>query len=102
MIDRCLKSLVQKQLIKSVKSVKVCTYVILVRIGPHPSKNPTRKIYMMYHLEPSTEMTGGAWYSDNELDTEFIKLLCSACLRFIRDRVWSSFLTASIFSYTLP
>jgi len=36
-IDRCLKSLVQKQLIKSVKGVKY----------------PTRKIYMMAHLEPS-------------------------------------------------
>ncbi|KAI0705529.1 RNA polymerase Rpc34 subunit-domain-containing protein [Earliella scabrosa] len=69
-IDRCLKSLVQKQLIKSVKSVKY----------------PTRKIYMLYHLDPSVEMTGGPWYTDNELDTEFIKLLCSACLRFIRDR----------------
>ncbi|EJF61847.1 hypothetical protein DICSQDRAFT_105558 [Dichomitus squalens LYAD-421 SS1] len=71
-IDRCLKSLVQKQLIKAVKSVQV--------------GYPTRKIYMLYHLEPSVEMTGGPWYTDNELDTEFIKLLCSACLRFIRDR----------------
>ncbi|EPS93718.1 hypothetical protein FOMPIDRAFT_1170252 [Fomitopsis schrenkii] len=69
-IDRCLKSLTQKQLIKAVKSVKY----------------PTRKIYMLYHLDPSVEMTGGPWYTDNELDTEFIKLLCSACIRFIRDR----------------
>ncbi|KAI0357863.1 hypothetical protein OH77DRAFT_1421993 [Trametes cingulata] len=69
-IDRCLKSLTQKQLIKAVKSVKF----------------PTRKIYMLAHLEPSVEMTGGPWYTDNELDTECIKLLCSACLRFIRDR----------------
>lgn len=42
---------------------------------------------MLAHLEPSVEMTGGPWYTDNELDTEFIKLLCSACLRFIRDKV---------------
>ena len=42
---------------------------------------------MLYHLQPSDEMTGGPWYTDNELDTEFIKLLCSACVRFIRDRV---------------
>ncbi|KAL1939461.1 hypothetical protein VTO73DRAFT_10017 [Trametes versicolor] len=69
-IDRCLKSLTQKALIKAVKSVKF----------------PTRKIYMLAHLEPSVEMTGGPWYTDNELDTEFIKLLCSACLRFIRDK----------------
>jgi len=69
-IDRCLKSLVQKQLIKSVKSVK----------------HPTRKVYMLFHLEPSVDVTGGPWYTDNELDTEFIKLLCSAILRFIKDR----------------
>lgn len=41
----------------------------------------------MAHLEPSVELTGGPWYTDNELDTEFIKLLCSACLRYIRERV---------------
>ena len=44
---------------------------------------------MMAHLEPSVELTGGPWYTDNELDTEFIKLLCSACLRFVRERVCS-------------
>ena len=42
---------------------------------------------MLYHLDPSVEMTGGPWYTDNELDTEFIKLLSAACLKFIRDRV---------------
>lgn len=57
---------------------------------------PTRKIYMLYHLEPSVEMTGGPWYTDNELDTEFIKLLCSASLRFIRDRVRSVRMTSNM------
>ncbi|KAI5996988.1 RNA polymerase Rpc34 subunit-domain-containing protein [Pisolithus albus] len=69
-IDRCLKSLVQKQLVKSIKAVR----------------HPTRKIYMLAHLEPSVELTGGPWYTDNELDVEFIKLLSSACLHYIRDR----------------
>ncbi|KAI9460653.1 RNA polymerase Rpc34 subunit-domain-containing protein [Boletus coccyginus] len=69
-IDRCLKSLVHKQLVKSIKAVR----------------HPTRKIYMLAHLEPSVELTGGPWYTDNELDTEFIKLLSTACLHYIRDR----------------
>ncbi|KAI6094378.1 RNA polymerase Rpc34 subunit-domain-containing protein [Pisolithus sp. B1] len=69
-IDRCLKSLAQKQLVKSIKAVR----------------HPTRKIYMLAHLEPSVELTGGPWYTDNELDAEFIKLLSSACLHYIRDR----------------
>lgn len=69
-IDRCLKSLVQKQLVKAIKAVR----------------HPTRKIYMLAHLEPSVELTGGPWYTDNELDTEFIKLLSTACLHYVRDR----------------
>ena len=42
---------------------------------------------MLFHLEPSVEVTGGPWYTDKELDTEFIKLLSAACLKFIKDRV---------------
>ena len=44
-------------------------------------------MYMLFHLEPSVEVTGGPWYTDKELDTEFIKMLLKACLKFIRDRV---------------
>lgn len=40
---------------------------------------------MLYSLEPSVSLTGGPWYTDNELDTEFIKHLTDACLKFIRD-----------------
>ncbi|EJD07394.1 uncharacterized protein FOMMEDRAFT_164375 [Fomitiporia mediterranea MF3/22] len=69
-IDRCLKSLVHKQLIKSITNIKY----------------PTRKTYMLYHLEPSSSITGGPWYTDSELDTEFIKLLMDACLKFIREK----------------
>jgi len=31
-------------------------------------------------------LTGGPWYTDNELDTQFIELLSRACLKFIQDR----------------
>ena len=46
-IDRCLKTLVQKRLIKRVPSVQ----------------HPTRKIYMLEGLEPSIALTGGPWYT---------------------------------------
>ncbi|EJD52044.1 hypothetical protein AURDEDRAFT_111548 [Auricularia subglabra TFB-10046 SS5] len=69
-ITRCLKSLEQKGLIKPIKSVKY----------------PTRRLYILSHLEPSVEVTGGPWYTDHELDTEFIRMLLAACLRFISDR----------------
>lgn len=69
-INRCLKSLEQKQLVKAVKSVKY----------------PTRKIYMLFGLTPSTELSGGPWYTDNELDTGFINELSMAILNFIRSK----------------
>ena len=45
---------------------------------------------MLAHLEPSTELTGGPWYTDKELDAEFIKLLSEICLKIVRDRVSGS------------
>ncbi|KAJ7117376.1 RNA polymerase Rpc34 subunit-domain-containing protein [Mycena crocata] len=68
-IDRCLKTLTQKKLIKRVPSVQ----------------HPTRKIYMLEHLEPSVGLTGGPWYTESELDTVFIETISKACLKFIRD-----------------
>ena len=73
-IDRCLKSLTQKKLVKCISgSVQVRS----PSFTPHSHniegnpQHPTSKIYMLFHLEPSTEMTGGPWYTDKELDTEF-------------------------------
>jgi len=70
-LNRCLKSLEQKGYIKPIKSVKF----------------PTRKMFMLSHLEPSVEVTGGPWYTDQEFDTVFIKALLTTCLRFITERV---------------
>ena len=46
---------------------------------------------MLENLEPSIALTGGPWYTDNELDAEFIQHLSGACLKFIRDIVRTSF-----------
>ena len=70
--NRCLKTLEQKSVIKTVKSVK----------------HPTRKIYMLYDVTPSAEISGGPWYSETELDTEFIKLLCDICEKFVERCTW--------------
>lgn len=42
---------------------------------------------MLEGLEPSIALTGGPWYTDNELDTEFIQNLTEACYRLISDIV---------------
>ncbi|KAJ7638610.1 RNA polymerase Rpc34 [Roridomyces roridus] len=59
-VDRCLKTLIQKKLIKRVPSVQ--------SIWSH-----------------SVGLTGGPWYTENELDTVFIDTISKACLKFIRD-----------------
>lgn len=69
-ITKVLRSLDNRRLIKSIKSVK----------------NSTRKVYMLYNLEPSIEVTGGPWFSENELDLQFIEEMCKVCLRFIENK----------------
>lgn len=65
-ITRCLKTLEAQRYVKQVKSVK----------------NPTRKIYMLSSIEPSIEMSGGPWFTDAEIDTEFIENLLSVIWRY--------------------
>lgn len=71
-VIRCLKSLENQRYIKSIKSVK----------------HPTRKIYMLYNLQPSIEVTGGPWFTDSELDTEFIDSLLTVIWRFIASKTF--------------
>lgn len=69
-ITKTLRALESKKLIKAVKSVK----------------NSTRKVFMLAHLEPSVDLTGGPWFSENELDSEFIDEMCKICYRYIASR----------------
>jgi DNA-directed RNA polymerase III subunit RPC6 len=71
-VVRCLKALENQRYIKSIKSVK----------------HPTRKIYMLYNLQPSIEVTGGPWFTDSELDTEFIDSLLTVIWRFIASKTY--------------
>ena len=42
---------------------------------------------MLYDVVPSTEVTGGPWFSDNELDSEFIEALSKAIYKFVASKV---------------
>lgn len=64
---KLLKLLEQKRFVKSIKDVK----------------HPTRKIYMLYNLQPLVELTGGPWFTDSELDTEFVEGLLKIVWRFV-------------------
>ncbi|KAG8228434.1 hypothetical protein J437_LFUL003911 [Ladona fulva] len=66
-LNKILKSLESKKLIKAVKSVSA-------------SK---KKVYMLFNLEPDRSVTGGAWYSDHDFETEFVDVLNQQCYRFL-------------------
>ncbi|GFR47134.1 hypothetical protein Agub_g8822 [Astrephomene gubernaculifera] len=66
-ITKILKVLEGRRLVKSVKNVN----------------NPSRKVYMLAELDPSREVTGGAWYTENQFDSEFIHVLREACFSYI-------------------
>ena len=68
-LTKILKTLEGRHLIKPVKSVTA----------------KTKKLYMLYHLTPSTELTGGVWYSDLDFDHEFISELRMFLLKEIRE-----------------
>ncbi|KAJ9179051.1 hypothetical protein P3X46_010875 [Hevea brasiliensis] len=66
-VNKSLKVLQAKNLIKEVVNIQ----------------NKGRKHYMAMEFEPSKEITGGAWYVDGNLDTEFIQILKEQCTKQI-------------------
>jgi DNA-directed RNA polymerase III subunit RPC6 len=70
-VDRCLKSLEGKKLIKTIQV-----------------KGSKKKMYMLYSLQPSVEITGGAWFTDGMLDVYFIEELARWTERFVSKESW--------------
>ncbi|KAL1953938.1 hypothetical protein VTO42DRAFT_2016 [Malbranchea cinnamomea] len=71
-VNRGLKSLEAKNYIKSVRNVKY----------------PQRKMYMLAHLQPSEDVTGGAWFTDGVLDADFIRGLGGWVEHWVSTRSW--------------
>ncbi|KAJ7396605.1 DNA-directed RNA polymerase III subunit RPC6 [Pitangus sulphuratus] len=69
-INKILKNLESKKLIKAVKSVAA-------------SK---KKVYMLYNLQPDRSVTGGAWYNDQDFESEFVEVLNQQCFKFLQSK----------------
>jgi DNA-directed RNA polymerase III subunit RPC6 len=67
-LNKIFKLLEQRHLIKPVKSVTA----------------KAKKLYMLYELTPSKELTGGVWYSGLEFDHEFISELRTFALQCVK------------------
>jgi DNA-directed RNA polymerase III subunit RPC6 len=73
-VTKAMKTLESKKLVKPVKSIK----------------NPAQKIYMLHHLSPNEDVTGGPWFSDGELDVELIAVTADAIIHFIAQNSWKT------------
>eukprot|EP00622_Pseudochattonella_farcimen_P006823 FR742690.1.p1 GENE.FR742690.1~~FR742690.1.p1 ORF type:complete len:232 (+),score=43.79 FR742690.1:100-696(+) len=71
-LAKALKELERRMLIKSVKSIQ----------------QKTKKIWMLFDLTPSTTITGGPWYTDNEFDSMFVNEIARLVNNQIEER-WS-------------
>ncbi|KDO23504.1 hypothetical protein SPRG_11426 [Saprolegnia parasitica CBS 223.65] len=67
-IRKIIRTLESRHLVKAVKSIS--------------QKN--KKLYMLYDLVPSRDITGGPWYNEQEFDHDFIDTLSTFVCQFIR------------------
>uniref|UniRef100_A0A8D0D1L4 DNA-directed RNA polymerase III subunit RPC6 n=1 Tax=Sander lucioperca TaxID=283035 RepID=A0A8D0D1L4_SANLU len=44
------------------------------------------KVYMLYNLQPDRSVTGGAWYSDQDFESEFVEVLNQQCFKFLQSK----------------
>jgi DNA-directed RNA polymerase III subunit RPC6 len=42
---------------------------------------------MLYELQPSNEVTGGVWFTEQELDVDFVETVARSCIRLIAQNV---------------
>lgn len=49
-----------------------------------------KKVYMLYNLQPDRSVTGGAWYSDQDFESEFVEVLNQQCFKFLQSKVRSN------------
>lgn len=79
-LKKILKSLETKKAIKAVKSVAASRKIV----------------YMLYDLEPDSSITGGAWYSNQEFESEFIEILTKHSYKFLEAKKLKALKNTSI------
>uniref|UniRef100_F1L3H1 DNA-directed RNA polymerase III subunit RPC6 n=1 Tax=Ascaris suum TaxID=6253 RepID=F1L3H1_ASCSU len=68
-VRKALKVLEQRKLVKSVKAV-----------------GTSKKCYMLYSVEADESLTGGAFYSEQQLDSQFVQTLVHLCVSMLQSR----------------
>ena len=52
--------------------------------------NILMSFFRLYNLEPDRSITGGAWYSDQDFESEFVEILNQQCYRFLYQKLEKS------------
>lgn len=71
-MDKCIKVLEHKRLIKTVPNYR----------------HPNRRTYMLWGLQPEEDVTGGPFYTDGDLDEEFVTQLGMWIEKWVIGRSW--------------
>ena len=71
-INKLVDKLCKMRLIKGVKNVKA----------------PAQKTYMLHHLAPSDDVTGGTFYEEGELDESLVNDLGNLIVYYVRQHSW--------------
>ncbi|EFX74818.1 hypothetical protein DAPPUDRAFT_324023 [Daphnia pulex] len=77
-INKILKALEGKNLIKSVLSISVAKI----------------KVYMLFDLQPDRSVTGGSWYTDGEFESELVDIMNQQCYRMLQQKAEAAKLKA--------
>lgn len=91
-LNKILKALEGKKLIKSVSSVSVNKIQNLSLDNENLLSNnflfqaAKKKVYMLFNLQPDRSVTGGSWYSDNEFESELVDVLNQQCYRILQQK----------------
>lgn len=71
-VPKIIKKLEGGQLIKSIKSVKA----------------PAQRIYMLFHLAPAEDVTGGSFFDAGDLDEGLVEELSNLIIFHVRSQSW--------------
>lgn len=91
-LNKIMKNLESKKIIKSVKTVTVILgrifssiflILFIYLLAKQLLQAGKKKVFMLYNLEPDRSLTGGAWYSDQDFESEFVDVLNQQCYRFL-------------------
>lgn len=66
-VNKSLKLLTDRALVKMINSIR----------------HPTKKIYICTDIQPDVDVVGGTFFTDSELDVEFVRVLTVIVLTFI-------------------